>query len=207
VSQLGLRFYSSELGRWTRRDPLGESGGLNLYEIVGNSIWDAVDVLGLCMNGCKPTSRPELIDTYSDPYHFTTPFKRWIVKSALVAGGASCKCTADLVTFRSGFVLSCSQFQYKRRCEYEIKGCQQNCLSYEETVDYWVGTMETTEPQEASRGQRRIHAFPILGIGTVTECFDKCLNWAAGLPGETLTPRPPSHPPEVLSTLCEIGPS
>ena len=27
------RYYSPELGRWTKRDPIGEQGGLNLYQM------------------------------------------------------------------------------------------------------------------------------------------------------------------------------
>lgn len=31
----GSRFYAPELGRWLSRDPLSETGGLNLYAYVG----------------------------------------------------------------------------------------------------------------------------------------------------------------------------
>ena len=37
------RYYSPELGRWLSRDPIGESGGVNLYAMVGNDVvngWD-----------------------------------------------------------------------------------------------------------------------------------------------------------------------
>ena len=30
------RFYSPEMGRWTKRDDIGESGGVNLYGMVSN---------------------------------------------------------------------------------------------------------------------------------------------------------------------------
>ena len=39
------RYYSPSLGRWTKRAPIGEAGGLNSYVIVNNSIidyWDNV---------------------------------------------------------------------------------------------------------------------------------------------------------------------
>ncbi len=32
----GYRFYSTDMDRWTTRDPLGEAGGLNLYAFVVN---------------------------------------------------------------------------------------------------------------------------------------------------------------------------
>jgi RHS repeat-associated protein len=43
----GYRFYDPSLQRWLNRDPLGELGGLNLYEFVGNQPLDAVDLFGL----------------------------------------------------------------------------------------------------------------------------------------------------------------
>jgi RHS repeat-associated protein len=46
-----LRDYDPNLGRWIRRDPIAERGGLNLYAYVVNGPVDLVDKLGLC--GCK----------------------------------------------------------------------------------------------------------------------------------------------------------
>jgi RHS repeat-associated protein len=43
----GFRFYSPGLGRWINRDPLAESGGLNLYGFVANSPTNFVDTNGL----------------------------------------------------------------------------------------------------------------------------------------------------------------
>jgi len=42
-----FRFYSSDLGRWISRDPLGEAGGINLYGYVGNNPISRFDPLGL----------------------------------------------------------------------------------------------------------------------------------------------------------------
>lgn len=47
LSYYGLRFYSSNLGRWPNPDPLGEIGGVNLYGMLGNDGVNGVDVLGL----------------------------------------------------------------------------------------------------------------------------------------------------------------
>jgi RHS repeat-associated protein len=41
------RGYSSTLGRWISRDPIGENGGLNLYGYVGNRPVSLADPLGL----------------------------------------------------------------------------------------------------------------------------------------------------------------
>jgi len=43
----GYRYYSPELGRWMTRDPLQESGGVNVYGFVGNDPVNQVDALGL----------------------------------------------------------------------------------------------------------------------------------------------------------------
>ena len=49
----GYRYYSPELGRWTRRDPIGEEGGLNLYQSVANNLPNGIDALGLaCDMAC-----------------------------------------------------------------------------------------------------------------------------------------------------------
>lgn len=40
------RYYSAELGRFLSNDPIGESGGLNLYGYVGNDPVNGVDYLG-----------------------------------------------------------------------------------------------------------------------------------------------------------------
>jgi len=42
----GYRFYSPIQGRWINRDPLGESGGMNLYRFVGNSPLNYIDPNG-----------------------------------------------------------------------------------------------------------------------------------------------------------------
>jgi RHS repeat-associated protein len=41
------RAYSADLGRWLSRDPIGKSGGINLYGYVGNGTANGKDLLGL----------------------------------------------------------------------------------------------------------------------------------------------------------------
>jgi RHS repeat-associated protein len=43
----GYRWYSPSLGRWINRDPIEESGGMNLYGFVGNDGVGMWDILGL----------------------------------------------------------------------------------------------------------------------------------------------------------------
>jgi hypothetical protein len=50
------RDYDPNLQRWIQRDPIGEQGGINLYQFVGNSPLFNVDPLGLADN---PWATPE----------------------------------------------------------------------------------------------------------------------------------------------------
>jgi RHS repeat-associated protein len=43
----GYRFYSPELQRWINRDPIAETGGINLYGFVGNDPVNVIDAIGL----------------------------------------------------------------------------------------------------------------------------------------------------------------
>jgi RHS repeat-associated protein len=43
----GYRYYSPQLGRWLSRDPIGEAGGVNLYELISNNPVNILDYLGL----------------------------------------------------------------------------------------------------------------------------------------------------------------
>ena len=63
--ELGLvyynyRYYNPQLGRWTKRDPIGETSGLNFYNFATNSIINKIDHLGLA-NYIVGTQLPEYI--------------------------------------------------------------------------------------------------------------------------------------------------
>lgn len=47
ISDHRNRYYHTATGRWLTTDPIGFSGGRNLYEYVGNQVTNAVDPLGL----------------------------------------------------------------------------------------------------------------------------------------------------------------
>ena len=59
-----FRIYSSDLGRWISRDPIGELGGINLYGYVSNDPVDWTDPLGL---------EPQLV-IYRGPLFDARPF-------------------------------------------------------------------------------------------------------------------------------------
>ena len=60
----GFRFYSPALGRWINRDPIGEAGGVNLYQTVGNNPVNLLDPHGL---------RDPDEGSYKGPYPSTSP--------------------------------------------------------------------------------------------------------------------------------------
>jgi RHS repeat-associated protein len=63
-----FRPYIPVTGRWLQRDPIEEEGGENLYNFVGNSPIDEVDVLGLDWHRKKPTeSKRRMIWVRDDP--------------------------------------------------------------------------------------------------------------------------------------------
>ena len=47
LSYYGYRYYNVSIGKWITRDPIGERGGINLYEFVGNNPVNWFDPLGL----------------------------------------------------------------------------------------------------------------------------------------------------------------
>ena len=58
----GYRYYSPELGRWLNRDPIGESGGVNVFGFVGNKPNSNADRFGLGGSAFIPDS--------AEPYKF-----------------------------------------------------------------------------------------------------------------------------------------
>ena len=53
----GYRYYDSITGRWPSRDPIGESGGINLFVMANNQPVSLIDKIGLsfadCLNNCN----------------------------------------------------------------------------------------------------------------------------------------------------------
>jgi RHS repeat-associated protein len=63
----GYRYYSSTAGSWLSRDPIGERGGKNLYEFVGNNSAGAFDILGLVLCAFDGTGNDSASDTWYLP--------------------------------------------------------------------------------------------------------------------------------------------
>ncbi|MBU4448453.1 MAG: hypothetical protein KKD99_07695, partial [Proteobacteria bacterium] len=67
LSYYGFRFYSPHMARWLTRDPIGEYGGINLYEFIGNNPVNFADPLGLWMVGITGSQSVEVGHTFYDP--------------------------------------------------------------------------------------------------------------------------------------------
>jgi RHS repeat-associated protein len=68
----GYRYYSTQLGRWLSRDPIGTKGGINIYAMVGNDAVNRGDRLGLderssacCTKEKVEEGKQQLIDRYN----------------------------------------------------------------------------------------------------------------------------------------------
>ena len=59
------RWYDAMTGRWLSKDPIGLSGGLNLYAFCGNDPVNKIDSLGLFSDGNK---RPAAIAVLGHPH-------------------------------------------------------------------------------------------------------------------------------------------
>ena len=66
LNYYGYRYYDSVTGRWPSRDPIGESGGHNLYVMVGNNVLDWIDFLGLKKPTCTSPEDQEKFDKLWD---------------------------------------------------------------------------------------------------------------------------------------------
>jgi type VI secretion system secreted protein VgrG len=63
LSYYGYRFYEAAIGRWLTRDPIGISGGLNLYGAMDNNAVNVIDTFGLA-----PPPYPD------GPIYYVNPF-------------------------------------------------------------------------------------------------------------------------------------
>jgi RHS repeat-associated protein len=58
----GYRYYSPPIGRWLSKDPIEESGGVNMYLFAGNGAANQFDYLGLISaDECKSTPSEALV--------------------------------------------------------------------------------------------------------------------------------------------------
>jgi len=76
----GLRYYDPGKGRFLNRDPIGESGGMNLYRFVGNNPVDRVDVWGLGKYATVTTD--DEMETYMlEPFQVRASYslENWLV--------------------------------------------------------------------------------------------------------------------------------
>ena len=110
----GYRFYSPALKRWMSRDPIGETGGINLFALCENK-YDSYDVLGLTepssfLNGIKdPETAKQLIEQhFSDARRKIDEFRRWCKQNG----------------FRRSSILKTTRFSKKKVLSGIVKGAK-----------------------------------------------------------------------------------
>ncbi len=200
VRYYGYRFLSPETGRWINRDPIEERGGLNVYGFVENNVHE-VDYLGLCMNGCVNTGIPEIMQTHETSTPVGSPWSRWTLVSAST-DGIECRCEALFTTYRRTANITCKRMKQKKRCEYEIKSCGINCISYDGFDYYWSGDIESSDSVINTGGKRIERMKKKYGTWNYSECNVECGLWAIGLGGQT--PPPPGLPGDLNQAMDVI---
>ncbi len=78
-----MRYYSTDLGRWISRDPIGIKGGLNVYGFVHNNGIGKIDVIGLqsktppLIPPTPPKDDPWPLPPYIPPEPSPAPGEDW----------------------------------------------------------------------------------------------------------------------------------
>jgi RHS repeat-associated protein len=75
LAYYGFRYYTPKNGRWSSSDPMGESGGVNLYKMLNNDLVNSVDRLGL-----------DRYVTYNNPIHRGIAVDIWDADGCEVVG-------------------------------------------------------------------------------------------------------------------------
>ena len=83
VSFYRNRYYDQTTGRWTQEDPIGISGGVNLYQYVGNNPATLTDPFGLCPAEAGGDGRT---DTYSDCPPGTSGYRQYLSSMGTIDG-------------------------------------------------------------------------------------------------------------------------
>jgi hypothetical protein len=77
TTQVASAFYDPNPGRWINRDPIQESGGVNLYGYVGNNPIDRRDPFGLELGYCYMADGRMLPP--GEPEHLGNAMESWTV--------------------------------------------------------------------------------------------------------------------------------
>jgi len=111
----GYRYYNPQLGRWMSRDPIGESGGGNLYAFTLNSPANSWDVLGLAAEGPCKCGVEKFVVTYIGSESYTSPGKE-----NLLAGGHLFTISYD-VKYKEGGVFRAACCKFEQWVKYDWK--------------------------------------------------------------------------------------
>ena len=118
-----MRWYDSETGRWLSKDPIGLSGGLNLYVLCANHpvldsdpmgcVRDTVDGINMEVHKCDPDpwpSKPHAHDLTNPHRKISTDGRIWDTQSKKVIGKVSKKAFSRLSSLFAKAMGSASLF-------------------------------------------------------------------------------------------------
>jgi len=87
VEYYGYRYYAPDTGRFINRDPIGERGGVNLYQWAWNDGINLIDLLGLCRG--TYSNQSSAARSASNAWNPTS------ISENLEHGGLICRCCKD----------------------------------------------------------------------------------------------------------------
>jgi RHS repeat-associated protein len=162
----GYRYYDPKTGRWPSRDPMGESGGLNVYNFVKNNGINWIDLLGLkgkkadpdkcCDQETIDKSEKELRKRYKEAYDAFQ--KRGIKPEG--KGKRSCKNISGAVIGVLAPIPKCWECKEERRSQWifgigpdhQYVVCKSNpqdgSKPKEIAFDYWKGNKDGVDPKD-----------------------------------------------------------
>ena len=126
----GLRYYDPATGRWRNRDPIGETGGVNLYGFIGNNGVNSIDFLGLKEILITVISGPDATDAGNTDSGFGNPRKTYgeiwgiaagakipVANGAGPLGPTTAQLQMWLDDYKKGW-----ESENQRKCCYKFKG-------------------------------------------------------------------------------------
>jgi len=96
VAYYGYRYYDPVTGRWPSRDPIEESGGINLYGFLGSDGVNEVDVLGKNAFAFFIAGFVNTIGHATLPICYEKPCKQGSCRTCVTAIGVALHVTAQV---------------------------------------------------------------------------------------------------------------
>jgi hypothetical protein len=157
LSSIASAHYDPTLGRWFKRDPITEDGGVNLYGFVENEVIGRIDMLGLDSideinrNCCDAATIKKGADELEKRYK---KYRGEIIWKPHGKGEQSCKNRASEVMTSLSPVPKCWNCEEVKGLKWPLDHVWVECTSYNSdrtthevlVFDAWSGYGESTTP-------------------------------------------------------------